>query len=90
MDMKTWSVVIGAAAFFCLASPGMADPRDSVDRGDRLDRDAIQDDIRIDRLKIPRHPLSAEQPLTQQEPVAAPRAKQKESKKNSKKDGDVH
>ena len=48
--MKTLSVVIGAVTL-CLASPVTADPRDSVDRGDRLDRDAIRDDVRINRLK---------------------------------------
>ena len=83
--MKTLSVVIGAVAL-CLASPVAADPRDSVDRGDSLDRDAIRDDVRINRLKVPQHPLSAEQPQVQQEPTATSKAKQKKSRK----DGDVH
>jgi hypothetical protein len=85
MQMKTLSVVIGAVAL-CLASPVAADPRDSVDRGDSLDRDAIRDDVRINRLKVPQHPLSAEQPQVQQEPTATSKAKQKKSRK----DGDVH
>jgi len=84
--MKTLSVVIGAVALLCLASPVTADPRDSVDRGDRLDRDAIRDDVRINRLKVPRHPLTAEQPQVQQEPTATSKAKQKKSRK----DGEVH
>ena len=83
--MKSLGVVMGAMALLCAASSVRADPRDSVDRGDRLDRDAIRDDVRIDRLKIPQHSLSAEQPLVQQEPAAAPKAKKK-----SKKDGDIH
>ena len=83
--MKTLSVVIGAVAL-CLASPVAADPRDSVDRGDSLDRDAIRDDVRINRLKVPQHPLSGEQPQVQQESTATSKAKQKKSRK----DGDVH
>jgi hypothetical protein len=86
MEMKTLSVMIGAMALLCLASPVRAEPRDSVDRGDRLDRDAIRDDVRINRLTVPRHPLAAEQPMVQQEPVAAPKAKPKKTRK----DADVH
>lgn len=82
--MKILGVVMGAMALLCLASPVGAEPRDSVDRGDRLDRDAIRDDVRIDRLKVPQHPLSAEQTPVQQEPAATPRARPK-----SKKRGDV-
>lgn len=83
--MKTLTVVIGAIVLLCVASPVKADPRDSVDRGDRLDRDAIRDDVRIDRLKVPVHPLSAEQPPVQQEPASPPKARSK-----PKKSGDVH
>jgi hypothetical protein len=75
--MRTLGVVMGAVAFLSLAAPAAAEPRDSVDRGDRLDRDAIRDDVRIDRLKIPVHPLSAEQPPAQQQPTSAPKAKPK-------------
>ena len=84
--MKSLGVVMGAMALLCVASSVRADPRDSVDRGDRLDRDAIRDDVRINRLKIPEHPLSAEQPPMQQEPVATPKAKSKKAKKHA----DVH
>ena len=84
--MKSLGVVMGAMALLCVASSVRAESRDSVDRGSRLDRDAIRDDVRIDRLKVPQHSLSAEQPLVQQEPVAAPKAKKKKSRKNA----DVH
>ena len=84
--MKSLVVVMGAMALLCVASPVRAEPRDSVDRADRLDRDAIRDDVRINRLKIPKHPLSAEQPPMQPEPVAAPKAKPKKTRK----DADVH
>jgi hypothetical protein len=46
-------VVIGIA----MASAAAADPRDSVDRGDRLDTDALRDDVSTNRLKAPSHPL---------------------------------
>jgi hypothetical protein len=85
MNMKMLSTVIAAIAFFWLASPVTADPRDSVDRGNSLDRDAIRDDVRINRLKVPVHPLTAEQPA-QQVPAAPYRAKQKRTKKS----GELH
>jgi hypothetical protein len=46
-------VVIGLTT----ASAATADPRDSVDRGDRLDTDALRDDVGTNRLKVPSHPL---------------------------------
>jgi hypothetical protein len=46
-------VVIGIA----MASAATADPRDSVDRGDRLDTNALRDDVGTNRLKAPFHPL---------------------------------
>ena len=82
--MKTLSVAIATAVtLLCLASPVAADPRDSVDRGDRMDRDAIRDDVHTDRLRVPRHTLSAEQPPVQQELTASPKAKPKTSKKQN-------
>ena len=61
--MKRLVVMTGAAlAVLSAVSAAGADPRDSVDRGDRLDRDAIRDDVRIDRLKVPEHPLYSQQP----------------------------
>jgi hypothetical protein len=84
MKMKTLIVVTAAMVLLCLGSPVRAEPRDSVDRGSRLDTDAIRDDVRIDRLKVPAHPLTAEQPPVQQQPVSTPKARQK-----SRKTGDV-
>jgi hypothetical protein len=49
-------------ALLCVVSAVSAEPRDSVDRSQRLDSDAIRDDVRIDRLKVPTHPLSAGPP----------------------------
>jgi hypothetical protein len=84
--MKSFGVVMSFLALLCVATLVRAEPRDSVDRGERLDRDAIRDDIRIDRLKVPKHPLSAEQAPMQPGPVAPSRTKPKKTKKV----GDVH
>lgn len=76
--MKRLIAVTGAAiASLCAASAVTADPRDSVDRGDRLDRDAIRDDVPIDRLKVPQHPITAEQPA---QPVSTSKGKAKSRK----------
>lgn len=62
--MKRWIVTTGAAmAWLGAVSAVSAEPRDSVDRGDRLDRDALRDDVRIDRLKVPQHPVYSQQPV---------------------------
>jgi hypothetical protein len=79
--MKVLGVVTVSVVLLCVAAAARGEPRDSVDRGDRLDRDAIRDDVRIDRLKVPRHPLSAEQPLPQQEPASTSSGKRKSKKK---------
>jgi hypothetical protein len=49
------------AVFLCAASAVNAEPRDSVERAQRLDTDAIRDDVRINRLQIPQHPLNEQQ-----------------------------
>ena len=78
MVMKRFIVVTGAAmAVLCAASAVSADPRNSVDRGNNLDRDAIRDDVRIDRLKVPEHTIAAEQP---QQPTPALKKKPKPKK----------
>jgi hypothetical protein len=59
-------VAVGMAA----ASMASADPRDSVDRGDRMDTNALRDDVATDRLKVPSHPLIIAPP---QQPVATSR-----------------
>ena len=66
-------VVIGVA----MASSAAADPRDSVDRGDRLDTDALRDDVSTNRLKVPSHPLVIAPP--QQSVTTSHGAKSKKS-----------
>jgi hypothetical protein len=78
MVMKRFIAVAGVAtAFLCAASTVTAEPRDSVDRGSRLDTDAIRDDVRINRLQIPEHPITAGQP---QQPAAISKGKTKSRK----------
>jgi len=55
--MRRIFVLIGAIIGITAATAAVADPRDSVDRGQRLDTDAIRDDVGINRLQIPSHPL---------------------------------
>jgi hypothetical protein len=68
-------VTAGAALLFiCSAFAAVAEPRDSVERGERMDRDAMRDDARADRLKIPQHPIVVEEP---QQPVSNTKIKAK-------------
>jgi hypothetical protein len=63
MQMKRFIAAAGAATvLLCAASAVTAEPRDSVERSQRMDTDAIRDDVRINRLRIPEHPIAAEQP----------------------------
>ena len=55
--MRRVSVLIGVVIGIAAASAAAADPRDSVDRGQRLDTDALRDDVSTNRLQIPSHPL---------------------------------
>jgi hypothetical protein len=55
--MRRVFVLIGAVIGIVAATAAAADPRDSVDRGQRLDTDALRDDVSTNRLQIPSHPL---------------------------------
>lgn len=73
--MRQLIATTGAAILLiCTAFSASAEPRDSVERGDRMDRDALRDDVRVDRLKIPQHPIVVEEP---QQPVYNTKTKQK-------------
>lgn len=83
--MKRFVTVTGAAiVLLCTISAVSAEPRDSVDRGSSLDRDAIRDDVRINRLKIPEHPLAVGQPPLPQQPSSSWKGKTK-----SKRSGNI-
>jgi hypothetical protein len=79
MAMKRFIAVVGAAtALLCVASSVTAEPRDSVERGTRMDTDALRDDVRTNRLQIPVHPLA-----TEQSPQPGPSAKGKNRSRKS-------
>jgi hypothetical protein len=72
--------IAGASAaivFTCAASAASAQ-RDSVERGTRMDTNALRDDVRTNRLQVPSHPLGAEQPA-QPAPSSKGKAKLKKS-----------
>jgi hypothetical protein len=82
MIMKRLVLLVGAAIGLCAASAVTAEPRDSVDRGTRMDTDAIRDDVRTNRLQIPEHPITAGQP-PQPAPISKGKTKSKKSAGNS-------
>ncbi|WP_271585104.1 hypothetical protein [Bradyrhizobium sp. CCBAU 45389] len=69
--MTLTCIVAGSLA----ASVVLADPRDAVDRGQRLDTDALRDDAAIHRLQQPSHPLDIAPPR----PAPAAKATKKKS-----------
>lgn len=76
--MKRLMAVAGAAAVFLCAASAATAQRDSVERGTRMDTDALRDDVRQNRLQIPSHPLNIEPP-----PQPAPKSKGKAKYKKS-------
>ncbi|UPK25357.1 hypothetical protein [Bradyrhizobium sp. 195] len=74
-----FGVIVGLTA----ASAAAADPRDSVDRSQRLDTDALRDDVGTQRLRGPSHPLMIAPPQQ-----AVPNAK-KGKKNKSSTSGDI-
>jgi len=82
MLRRAW-VLIGVIVGLTAASAATADPRDSVDRSQRLDTDALRDDAGTQRLRMPSHPLVIAPPQER-----APNAtKRKKNKPNTS--GDV-
>lgn len=77
MIRRAW-VLMGAIVGLTAATAAAADPRDSVDRSQRLDSDALRDDAATNRLRVPYHPLVIAPP---QQP--APNAKAGKTRKSS-------
>ena len=78
MFMKRLMAAAGATTvLLCAASAVTAEPRDSVERSQRMDTDAIRDDVRTNRLQIPQHPIAAEQPA---QPASSSKGKPKAKK----------
>jgi hypothetical protein len=74
---RFFAVASAAIVFLCAASAASAQ-RDSVERGTRMDTDALRDDVRTNRLQVPSHPLGAEQPA-QPAPSSKGKARLKKS-----------
>lgn len=83
MTLRRAWVLIGVLVGLTAASVAAADPRDSVDRSQRLDTDALRDDAGTQRLRMPYHPLVIAPPQE-----AAPNAT-KGKKNRPKTSGDV-
>ncbi len=66
--------VVAALTGLFATSAVSAEPRDSVDRGERLDTNALRDDVRTNRLQVPSHPLNIAPP---QQPASASTKKSK-------------
>ena len=76
--MKRLIAVAGAATVYLCAVSAATAQRDSVERGTRMDTDALRDDVRTNRLQIPTHPLVANS-LRNLPPVQKRKAKRKKS-----------
>ncbi|SCB50045.1 hypothetical protein GA0061098_101480 [Bradyrhizobium shewense] len=64
MHARGLSLLIGIVVGIAAASVAAADPRDAVDRSQRLDTDALRDDAATNRLTPPSHPLQIAPPPT--------------------------
>ena len=85
MVVKHFTAMAGAAILLSFAvSAVSAQGRDSVERSTRMDTDALRDDVRTNRLQVPRHPLVVEQPL-QLSPDPGAKAKPKKAKSSKAK-----
>jgi hypothetical protein len=71
---RRWFLLLGMIFGMIVATAAGADPRDSVDRGQRLDTDALRDDVRTNRLQAPSHPLVIA-PESQPAPVSRKKKK---------------
>lgn len=72
-------IVLSGLVFGTIApTVAVAEPRDSVERSQRLDTDALRDDIRTNRLRVPSHPL-----VIAPEPQPAPISKGKKKKRSA-------
>ena len=76
MLRRAW-VLIGVIVGLTAASAATADPRDSVDRSQRLDTDALRDDAGTQRLRMPSHPRAIAPPPQEATPNATKRKKNK-------------
>jgi len=79
--MRCAWVLMGVIVGLTAASAAAADPRDSADRSQRLDTDALRDDVGTNRLRVPSHPLVIAPPQ-----LSAPYAKEGKKKSSASSD----
>lgn len=83
MLTRRLSVVLGAIFAMMTVTSAAADPRDSVDRGQRMDTDALRDDVGTNRLRVPSHPLVIA-PAPQPAPISKRKKKSSASSGNDR------
>lgn len=81
--MRRILVLMGTVIAMAVASPAVADPRDSIDRGNRMDTDALRDDISTNRLQVPSHPRVIA-PTSRPAPVVKRKKKSSASGRNNR------
>ncbi|MET4801356.1 hypothetical protein [Bradyrhizobium sp. LB11.1] len=78
MLVRRLFVLLGTVFGMMAATAAVADPRDSVERSQRMDTDALRDDVRQNRLRVPSHPLVIA-PAPAPQPVPIYKRKKKSS-----------
>jgi hypothetical protein len=78
MPVRRLFVLLWTVLGMTAATAALADPRDSVERSQRLDTDALRDDVAQNRLRVPSHPL-----VIAPAPQPAPISKRKKSSASS-------
>jgi hypothetical protein len=78
MLVRCLFVLLGMVFGMMAATAAVADPRDSVERSQRMDTDALRDDVRQNRLRVPSHPLVIA-PAPAPQPVPIYKRKKKSS-----------
>ncbi len=76
-------VLLGTVFGMMAATAAAADPRDSVERSQRVDTDALRDDVGTNRLRVPSHPLVIA-PAPQPAPITKRKKKSSASSGNDR------
>ncbi len=76
-------VLLGTVFGMMAATAAAADPRDSVERSQRMDTDALRDDVGTNRLRVPSHPLVIA-PAPQPAPITKRKKKSSASSGNDR------
>lgn len=74
MRARRLVLLLGTVFGMTWAPAAVADPRDSVERSQRLDTDALRNDVDTNRLRTPAHPLTI---APEPQPTPVPKQKKK-------------